>query len=93
MADTRKIVERLLREDCPIRLLSNVLSGREITPDNVSELEKILNVLEMHEEEIRRLRQSIMLGIRDHYLESYALELRNKTKGSRHRPDDAQASS
>jgi len=93
MADTRKIVERLLSEDCPVRLLSNVLSGREITPDNVSELERILNVLEMHEEEMRRLRQSIMLGIRDHYLKSYALELRNKTRGNRQGPYDAQASS
>jgi hypothetical protein len=56
----------------------DLLLGMDVSAENISEWENIVNLLEMHEEEIRRLRHSINLRIREYVLESYAEPLRKK---------------
>jgi hypothetical protein len=78
MNDSKAIVEHLLGEDCPVKTLSDLLSGMEVSAENISELENVIILLEMHEEEIRRLRQSISLHVRQYVLASYSEGLRKK---------------
>ena len=78
MNDINAVVERLLGSDCPVKTLSDLLSGMDVSAENVSELENIVNLLEMHEDEIRRLRQSVSLHIRQYVLASYSDGLRRK---------------
>jgi hypothetical protein len=72
------LVDRLLGAGCPVKLLSGLLSEMDVSAENVSELKNIVNLLEMHEGEIRRLRQSISIGIRQHTLASYSDALGKK---------------
>jgi len=78
MNDINAVVERLLGEGCPLKTLSDLLSDMDVSAENISELENIINLLEIREEEIRRLRQSISLHTRKYVLESYAEPLRKK---------------
>jgi len=78
MDDIKAVVERLLGEGCPLKTLSDLLSGTVVSAKNISELENIVNLLEMHEEEIRRLRQSISLRARHYILASHTEHLRKK---------------
>jgi len=61
-----------------VKTLSDLLSGMEVSAENISELENVIILLEMHEEEIRRLRQSISLHVRQYVLASYSEGLRKK---------------
>jgi hypothetical protein len=45
------LVDRLLGAGCPVKLLSGLLSEMDVSAENVSELENIVNLLEMHEGE------------------------------------------
>ena len=78
MNDISAIVEHLLSADCPVKTLSDMLSGMDVSAENISELDKVVNLLEMHEEEIRRLRQSISLQTRQYVLASYSKHLRKR---------------
>jgi len=80
MNDISAVVERLLGTDCTVKTLSDMLSGMDASAENISELEKVVNLLEMHEEEIRRLRQSISLHTRQYVLASYSKHLRKKKR-------------
>jgi hypothetical protein len=79
MDDIKAVVERLLGEGCPLKTLSDLLLGTDVSAENISELENIVNLLEMHEEEIRRLRQSISLRARQYILASYSEKIRNRS--------------
>jgi hypothetical protein len=50
----------------------------DVSAENISELDKVVNLLEMHEEEIRRLRQSVSLQTRQYVLASYSKHLRKR---------------
>ena len=78
MDDINAVVERLLGEGCPLKTLSDLLSGMDVSAENISELENIVNLLEMHEEKIRRLRQSIRVHTRQYVLASHSENLRNR---------------
>ena len=78
MDDITAVVERLLGAGCPLKTMSELLSDMDVSAENISELENIVNVLEMHENEIRRLRQSISIYTRKYLLASYSEHLRNK---------------
>ena len=78
MDDINAVVERLLGVGCPVKTLSDLLSGMDVSAENISELENIVNLLEIREEEIRRLRQSISVRTRHYVLASYSEKLRNR---------------
>jgi len=80
MYDISTMAEHLLSADCPVKTLSDLLSGMDVSAENVSELENIVNLLEMYEDEIRRLRQAISVRIREIVLGSYSEGLR-KNRG------------
>ncbi|MCJ7731841.1 hypothetical protein MUP51_05945 [Candidatus Bathyarchaeota archaeon] len=79
MSDIEKQVERLLSSDCPVRVLSELMSEIRVSAENRSELEDIENILEIHENEIRRLRQSLSLRLRQYSFEYYSEYLKKKT--------------
>ena len=76
--DINAFLERLLVADNQVQLLSEMLSETNISAENISDFEKIANLLEIYEAEIRRLRQNINLNIREYILTTYAEDLRNK---------------
>ena len=78
MDDISAVVERLLGAGGPLKTLSDLLSDMDVSAENISELENIIDILEMHEEEIRRLRQSISLCTRQYVLASYSEQLIKK---------------
>ena len=80
--DVKSFAEGLQGDDNPIQLLSEMLSKMKISDENVSDFENIVDILEIYEAEVRRLRQSISLNIREYVLASYAQDLRKK-KGKR----------
>ncbi|TFH16818.1 hypothetical protein E4H04_06005 [Candidatus Bathyarchaeota archaeon] len=45
---------------------------------NVSKLEGVIGLLEIHEAEARRLRQNLNLRLRQHMLESYLEDLKKR---------------
>ena len=54
-----------------MKTLYDLMSEDDLSTDNVSELEDVVNQLEMHENEVRRLRQSLSLRLRQQVIESY----------------------
>ena len=80
MSDIEKQIERLLSSNCPVKTLSELLSVMSVTDENRSELENIENMLEIYENEIRSLRQSLNLRLRHYSFECYSEYLKKKTK-------------
>ena len=78
MEEINAVVEHLLGEPCPLKTLSDLLSGTAVSAENISELENIINVLERHEEEIRRLRQRISIHTRQYVHASYSEDIKNR---------------
>jgi len=54
-------INELMILDYAVKTLSDVMSEMDVSTENVSELENVVNLLEMHEAEVRRLRQSLSL--------------------------------
>ena len=78
MYDGNTLRERLLRAECQVLELSEDLSEVSIAAEDVDELRDILDVLEIHEEEVRRLKQRISLTIRDYTLLVYSESLKQR---------------
>ena len=68
MSDVTKQVEHLLGSKNPIKTLTNLLGGLTVSLETKAELENVVNILEIHEHEIRSLRQSLYLRLRQHSL-------------------------
>ncbi|TFH17601.1 hypothetical protein E4H04_04700 [Candidatus Bathyarchaeota archaeon] len=80
MSDIEKQVERLLSSECPVKVLSELMSEIRVSAENRSELEDIENMLEIHENEIRSLRQNLSLRLRQYSFEYYSEYLKKKAK-------------
>ena len=82
MEEVNEVVEQLLGEPCPLKtlsdLLSDLLSGMDVSAENISELKNIIYVLEMREEEIRTLRQSVSRILRQYVLAYHAEGIKNR---------------
>lgn len=68
----KKHVEHLLSSKCPLSTISEHLSEVKVSVENRAELEDIVSMLEIHENDIRSLRQSLSLRIRQYKLEYYS---------------------
>lgn len=78
MSNVKKQVEHLLSSKCPVTTLSELMSEINVSAENRAELEDIVSMLEIHENEIRTLRQSLNLRLRQYSLEHYSDYLRKK---------------
>jgi len=70
-------VDKLLQAGNALQTLYDLIPG-ESSVENVSKLEDIVGLLEIHEAEVRRLRQSLSLRLRQHALETYLESLRRR---------------
>ena len=64
-------INELVLVDYAVKTLFDVMSEMDVSTENVSEFENVVNLLEMHEAEVRRLRQCLNLRLRQHVLKSY----------------------
>ena len=78
MNELEKLANEILNQDCPVRKLSQLISETKVSEINASEFRKIVDLLEIHEEEIRQLRQTARLKMREYFLNTYSAKLRNK---------------
>ena len=72
MRDINKQVELLQNSKCPVRSLSELLPVIQVSAENRAELEDVVSILKEHENEIRSLRQSLSLQLRQYSLEYYS---------------------
>ena len=78
MSDINRQVELLQNSKCPVRILSELLSVIHVSAENYAELDDVISILETHENEIRSLRQSLSINLRQYSLEYYSEFLKNK---------------
>ncbi len=78
MRNIKRQVELLRSSKCPVRTLSELLSVIPVSAENRAELEDVVSILEIHENEIRSLRQSLSLHLRQYSLEYYSECLKKK---------------
>ncbi len=64
-------VNKIVREGYALKTLSELMSEEDDKVRNISELENIVNLLEIHEAEVRMIRQNLKLRLRNCVLESY----------------------
>ena len=73
-------IQHLLTEDCIYSKRVSEVFNVPISRDNISDLETLINLLEIHEESLRKTRQVLQLKKRAHlmtYMAVYAENLRN----------------
>ncbi len=71
-------IDDLLRSGYALRTLYDVVSEENPTNLNDSKLEGVIGLLEVHEAEVRRIRQNLSLRLRQHLLESYLEDLKKR---------------
>jgi hypothetical protein len=67
MEELKDEVTRILNQECPVSRVNHLINTIAVNEDNVEAINEAINYLEMHESEIRRVRQLLMLKTRDHY--------------------------
>ena len=72
-------LNNLMRSGYALRTLYGLESEGNPPIVNVSELEGIIGLLEIHEAEVRRLRQNLSLHLRQHERESYLQNLKKRS--------------
>lgn len=78
MSSLAKQVEYLLTLKCPVKTLAELLSEVNVSAENRAELEDVLGMLEVHENELRGIRQKLSLRLRQYTLEYYSEQLRSR---------------
>ena len=71
MSNVEKKVEDLLGSKCPVKLLSTLIGETQVSAENRAELEDVVSMLEMHENELRSLRQNLSLRLRQYSFNYY----------------------
>ena len=71
MSEVNKRVEHLLGSKCPIKTLSDLIRETQVSEETRTELEDVVSMLEIHENELRNLRQSLNLRLRQFNLSYY----------------------
>ena len=57
MEELREELARILNQRCPIKQVNRLIDVVEITGDNIAEINEAIKALELHEAEIRNVRQ------------------------------------
>jgi hypothetical protein len=80
MDKLEKLTESMLSKDCPLEKVHDLVSSFKVSDINEQSVENAINVLEMHEEEIRTLRQKLSLKLGNHRVEKVLSNLRKREK-------------
>ena len=76
MSGFKEQVEYMLNQRRPLLTLSELMSEIHVSAENRAELEDVVGMLEIHESELRSVRQSLSLRLRQYTLEYYSDLLR-----------------
>lgn len=68
MEEIKDEVTRLLNQECPISRVNHLINGIQVDDVTINTINEAINYLEMHEAEIRRVRQLLMLKTRDYWV-------------------------
>ena len=66
MKELEHFAMKILENDCPVRGLSDYLSTTSVSVYNEDLVQDLINLLEIHKEELRNLRRSAKLKL-DHF--------------------------
>ena len=72
-------IQHLLTEDCIYSKRVSEVFNVPITKENISDLETLINLIEIHEEALREIRQVLQLKQQSHlmkYMAAYAENMR-----------------
>ena len=78
MEELEKLTQSILINDCPVKKVSHLLSSFEVSDINMESVEDTINILEMHEAEIRKLRQALSIKLGNHKIEKITQNLRKR---------------
>jgi hypothetical protein len=73
-------IKKLVESGYALQTLYDLMSEHNLSSGSVAELEDVVNRLEIHESEVRSLRQSLSLRLRQYALESYLDGLKKRTE-------------
>lgn len=73
-------VKRLIESGYALQDLYDLMSVDDLSPSDFSKLEDLVSQLEMHESEVRRVRQTLSLRLRKRVFESYKEGLKKRTE-------------
>ena len=63
MKELERFALKILENDCPVRGLSEYLKKTSISAYNEDQVQDLINLLEIHEDEIRNLRRTAKLKL------------------------------
>jgi hypothetical protein len=69
MSEIRDLLNSMLLNDCPLEKVSELVENVEVSDLNNEVVEEIVNLLKIHEAEIRILRQNLSAKLRNHKME------------------------
>jgi hypothetical protein len=69
MSEIRDLVNSMLLNDCPLEKVSELVEELEVSDLNDEAVEEVVNLLKIHEAEIRKLRQRLAVRLINHKME------------------------
>lgn len=76
MKELNNEIARILDKECPMNRLREIANTVKISDENISSINEAINYLEMHEAEIRGVRQLLMLKVKDYWVKEFVLKHR-----------------
>lgn len=83
MEDLEQLLQSILINDCPVKMVSDMIQNLEVQDDNDKSIEEAVNLLKMHEDEIRKLRQELSTKLLNHRAANYLVKDKNPDPESR----------
>jgi hypothetical protein len=77
MEELEHLLQSILINDCPVKMVSNMIENLEVHDDNDRSIEEAVNSLKMHEAEIRMLRQELSTKLLNHRVANYLVKGKN----------------
>ena len=79
MSQLDEIIYSLVDKKCPLDDVKEYLKNIEVDDENITKIEQIENLIELHEETARRLRQIIRLMTGKYYIKRVRQEAKTNT--------------
>ena len=71
MKELRDEINRIIDKECPMKRISQIANTVIVSDENISTINEAINYLEIHEAEIRKVRQLLMLKVKDYWVKEF----------------------
>ena len=71
MKELKNEINKILKKECPMKRIKQIVNTVNVTDENISTINEAINHLEMHELEIRSIRQTLMLKAKDYWVKEF----------------------